>query len=36
MPADARYTGAPNHDCDGFGLKVGYPVDHPSFTVVAT
>jgi ectoine hydroxylase-related dioxygenase (phytanoyl-CoA dioxygenase family) len=36
LPADARYTGAPNHDCDGFGLRIGYPIDHPSFTLVAT
>lgn len=35
FPADARYTGAPNHDCDGFDLKVGYPIEHPSFTLVA-
>jgi ectoine hydroxylase-related dioxygenase (phytanoyl-CoA dioxygenase family) len=34
IPSDARYTGAPNHDCDGFGLKVGEPIDHPSFTLV--
>jgi hypothetical protein len=34
FPGDARYTGAPNHDCDGFGLRVGQPVDHPSFTPV--
>jgi hypothetical protein len=34
FPSDARYTGAPNHDCDGFDLRVGYPVDHPSFSPV--
>jgi hypothetical protein len=34
FPSDARYSGAPNHDCDGFDLKVGYPVEHPSFTPV--
>jgi ectoine hydroxylase-related dioxygenase (phytanoyl-CoA dioxygenase family) len=34
IPSDARYTGAPNHDCDGFGLRVGEPIDHPSFTLV--
>jgi Phytanoyl-CoA dioxygenase (PhyH) len=34
IPSDARYTGAPNHDCDGFDLKVGHLIDHPSFVVV--
>jgi hypothetical protein len=34
IPSDARYSGAPNHDCDGFGLRVGQPIDHPSFTLV--
>lgn len=34
FPSDARYTGAPSHETDGFGLKVGYPIDHPSFTLV--
>jgi Phytanoyl-CoA dioxygenase (PhyH) len=34
IPSDARYTGAPNHDCDGFDLKVGHPIDHPSFVMV--
>jgi hypothetical protein len=34
FPSDARYTGSPNHDCDGFGLKVGFPIEHPSFTLV--
>jgi hypothetical protein len=34
FPSDARYTGAPNHDCDGFGLKVGHHIEHPSFTPV--
>jgi ectoine hydroxylase-related dioxygenase (phytanoyl-CoA dioxygenase family) len=34
FPSDARYTGAPNHDCDGFGLQVGQPIDHPSFVPV--
>jgi Phytanoyl-CoA dioxygenase (PhyH) len=35
FPADARYTGAPNHDCDGFDLKPGQPIEHPSFSLVA-
>jgi len=35
FPADARYNGMPNHDTDGFGLKKGYPLDHPSFSLVA-
>lgn len=34
FPSDARYTGAPNHDCDGLGLRIGQPLDHPSFTPV--
>lgn len=34
FPADARYTGAPNHDTDGFDLKIGEPVAHPSFVLV--
>jgi ectoine hydroxylase-related dioxygenase (phytanoyl-CoA dioxygenase family) len=34
IPSDARYTGAPNHDGDGFGLEVGRPIDHPSFVLV--
>jgi hypothetical protein len=34
IPSDARYSGAPNHDTDGFGLQVGQPIDHPSFTLV--
>ncbi len=34
IPSDARYTGAPNHDCDGFDLKVGHPIDHPSFVMI--
>ena len=32
FPDDARYNGMPNHDTDGFGLKVGEPILHPSFT----
>ncbi|MBO0727949.1 MAG: phytanoyl-CoA dioxygenase family protein [Acidimicrobiaceae bacterium] len=35
FPSDARYTGAPNHDCDGFDLKPGQPIEHPSFSMVA-
>lgn len=35
FPADARYTGAPNHDCDGFDLKMGHTIEHPSFSLVA-
>ena len=35
FPADARYNGMPNHDTDGFGLKKGYAIDHPSFRIVA-
>jgi hypothetical protein len=34
FPADARYTGAPNLDTDGFELKIGHAIDHPSFAVV--
>jgi nitrite reductase/ring-hydroxylating ferredoxin subunit/ectoine hydroxylase-related dioxygenase (phytanoyl-CoA dioxygenase family) len=34
VPADARYSGAPNHDTDGFGLKQGQTLDHPSFTLL--
>jgi hypothetical protein len=34
MPTDARYTGAPSHDCDGFDLAIGEPIDHPSFSLV--
>lgn len=34
FPADARYTGAPNHDCDGFDLKINHPIEHPSFALV--
>jgi hypothetical protein len=34
FPADARYTGAPNHDTDGFGFKRGETLSHPSFTPV--
>ena len=34
FPADARYTGAPNHDTDGFGLKRGDTLDDPSFSLV--
>jgi hypothetical protein len=34
FPTDARYTGAPNHDCDGFGLEVGRPIEHPAFPLV--
>lgn len=30
-----RYTGAPNHDCEGLDLKVGYEIEHPSFPLVA-
>ena len=36
FPADARYTGAPNFDTDGFGFKRGDTLDHPSFTPVPT
>lgn len=35
FPTDARYNGMPSHDADGFGLKVGYPIDHPTFPKVA-
>ncbi len=35
FPVDARYNGMPSHDADGFGLKVGYPIDHPSFPRVS-
>jgi ectoine hydroxylase-related dioxygenase (phytanoyl-CoA dioxygenase family) len=34
FPADARYSGAPNHDTDGFGLEQGGTLDHPSFTLL--
>lgn len=34
FPADARHTGAPNHDTDGFGLKRGDTLDDPSFVEV--
>ena len=34
FPSDARYTGSPNHDCDGYDLKVGQHIEHPSFTPV--
>jgi hypothetical protein len=34
FPADARYNGMPNHDTDGFGLRKGYAIDHPSFRMV--
>jgi hypothetical protein len=34
FPGDARYSGAPNHDFDGFDLRVGQPVEHPSFALV--
>jgi hypothetical protein len=34
FPSDARYTGAPNHDTDGFGLEIGHPIEHPSFRLV--
>jgi nitrite reductase/ring-hydroxylating ferredoxin subunit/ectoine hydroxylase-related dioxygenase (phytanoyl-CoA dioxygenase family) len=34
FPADARYSGAPNHDTDGFDLKQGQMLDHPSFTLL--
>jgi ectoine hydroxylase-related dioxygenase (phytanoyl-CoA dioxygenase family) len=35
FPGDARYNGAPNHDCDGFDLKMGHTIGHPSFSLVA-
>jgi ectoine hydroxylase-related dioxygenase (phytanoyl-CoA dioxygenase family) len=31
FPEGARYTGAPNHDCDGLDLRIGYEIEHPSF-----
>jgi hypothetical protein len=31
FPGDARYTGVPSHDADGFGLEFGRALDHPSF-----
>lgn len=34
FPADARYNGMPNHDTDGFGLKKGCAIEHPSFRIV--
>jgi hypothetical protein len=34
FPIDARYTASPNHDTDGYGLRQGYPIEHPSFTLI--
>lgn len=34
FPVDARYNGMPSHDADGYGLKVGHPIDHPTFPKV--
>jgi ectoine hydroxylase-related dioxygenase (phytanoyl-CoA dioxygenase family) len=34
LPADARYTGAPNHRTDGLGLMVDRPLDHPHFPLI--
>jgi hypothetical protein len=34
LQADARYTGQPNPDTDGFDLKRRHPIDHPSFPLL--
>ena len=34
FPTDARYNGMPSHDADGYGFKVGFPMDHPTFPKV--
>jgi ectoine hydroxylase-related dioxygenase (phytanoyl-CoA dioxygenase family) len=34
MPADSRYTGAPYHNVDGTGLRMGDRFEHPRFPVV--
>jgi ectoine hydroxylase-related dioxygenase (phytanoyl-CoA dioxygenase family) len=36
FPANALYTGAPQRICDGLGLEVNQPFDHPRFTEIAT
>jgi len=36
LPADVRYTGAPNHRTDGLGLKLDQPFDHPFFPRIET
>lgn len=34
FPADALWTGAPNHNFDGIGLEVNKPIDHGRFRLV--
>lgn len=34
LPADARYTGAPNHRTDGLGLAVDQPLEHEHFPLI--
>jgi hypothetical protein len=34
FPTDSRYNGMPSHDADGYGFKVGFPMDHPTFPKV--
>ncbi|TXH66355.1 MAG: phytanoyl-CoA dioxygenase [Lysobacteraceae bacterium] len=36
LPPSARYTGAPNHRTDGWGLELDKPLDHPRFPLIPT